>query len=162
LVGINTEIEALESKIFEYYDRKSIIEISNITRSVIHIERSVRTHAPIIERLETIFEKLSSGSLYRRNYVVDLYSEVTSSLTTNRDILIEMRWTHNGLLTYQTNNTLMVFTMISFLALPIAVVSSSLDLLQSINNFSLREAVMIGIAIAMGMILYFFHRNRWI
>lgn len=162
LIEISDTIENLELNVFETYNRKSIIDITQTIRSIINIERSLRPHEAVINRLETIFDHVPQAAAHHRNRIVDLSREILVQLTTNRDILIEMRWVHSALLTHQTNKILMTFTMISFIALPIAFTTDIFGLVHSPVYIEYRNPMLISVTIIMGLIVYYFHKHKWL
>jgi Mg2+ and Co2+ transporter CorA len=162
LIDLGNTSEQLQASVFDSYDRKSIMNIAQSIRSIINIERSLRPHAAVFDRLETAFENLPKATMRHRDRIIDMSHEVTSQLTTTRDILIEMRWVHGALLTHQTNKLLIVFTMISFIALPLGLMTDLFGLVNHSIFTAYREPVLILLTLVMGAIMLFFHKSEWI
>jgi magnesium transporter len=116
---LNAEIKDIEKNIFQGDERKTISEIANTSRKVFDIRSSLKLHKEVIRVYGDASQKIF-GIEY--GIYVDIinesYDRILSTIENLKDMLEDLKDTTNFLISNRTNQIVKVFTVVSFVILP--------------------------------------------
>lgn len=116
---ITEDIRTLERGIFSGDERKIIEEIANISKRVFDFRSSLRQHESVIQIYSDAGIKIF-GVEY--NVYIEIiresYDKIIAVIENQRDMLEDLKDTTNFLISNRTNQIVKVFTVVSFVILP--------------------------------------------
>ncbi len=122
--SINDTLEQIEKNIFNGKEKEMVTEISKINRDLLTFNHVILTHKDVLTSL-----KDAGGKLFDKNFIEDLskiineYHRIEKVLTNSIDFLRELRNTNDSLLSSKQSETMKIFTVITFLAIPFSIVT---------------------------------------
>lgn len=119
------EIKDIEENMFDEVERTVIEKISNVSKKVFNIRSKMKSHSTVLDIYESEANKIF-GFEYDDN-VKDLQGNLNKLLNTldaQKEHLQELKDTFDFLLTNKTNQIVKIFTVISFVLLPMTFLAS--------------------------------------
>ncbi|MEK7106190.1 MAG: CorA family divalent cation transporter, partial [Patescibacteria group bacterium] len=104
---------------------------------------------------------------YYANLVTSEFNKVNSLLESNRDALSELQRTNDSLLSTQTNDIMKTFTIMTFVMMPLTIItgifgmntSDNLTFIENKNDFFF----VIGAMMITGLVMFlFFKLRKWL
>jgi magnesium transporter len=168
LDDIAISINKIEESIFTENERKTIEEISSSRRKLFDFESSTRFHKEVLESYA-----VSSISLFGHN--ISVYSEIMISdylkiwntIEHQKNMLLDLKDTNDFLLNHKTNQMIKSFTALSFVILPLTLVSGFMGM-NTIFPESLVKNPYGTVQIAIAMlcisifVLLYLHIKKWL
>lgn len=125
LEHLESTLIAIEKSVFEENDRNLIGRLSLAGRELLAAKQATRLHQGVLESLETsgatIFGKDFKESL---SGAIGAYYRVRETLESNRELLHELRTTHDSFVSSKQNEIIRTLTIISFAILPLTLIAS--------------------------------------
>jgi magnesium transporter len=124
-----SEIAQIEKSIFSGDERKTIQEISLTRRKLFDFESAIRFHKEILESFAA-----SGLSFFGRDYasygemIVNSYFSLWHTIEHQKNMLLELKDTNDFLINNKTNELIKSFTAISYIILPLTLVSGFLGM----------------------------------
>ena len=159
-------IEGVEDDIFSDTKRGTVKEISILRRDVISFRRIIWPMRAVIGSLQNKLRRFVKQNMeVYFGDVTDHVDKIWDALDEYKEIIEWLNDTHDSLATNRTNEVVRMLTIIATILLPITVVASifgmNIPLPFQNSSYSLLFVFLIMIVIV-GVMLYFFRRQRWI
>ncbi len=127
LEHIEDVTEDTTAKIFKGKEKEMVVQISDITRTLLNFKRVTDFHKEILESLQKrgseIFGEHFGHEL--ESILID-YLKINATIHSNMDLLRELRETNHALLTSKQNETVKKFTIIGSVLFIVSIVVSIL------------------------------------
>lgn len=161
-------LNALEREIFSTKEDITIKHIAAISKKILDFRQATRSHAEILKSFAS-----TSVALFGQEYketaeiLISEYAKVHNALEQNRDTLIELKDTHTAIISSHTQEIMKVFTVITVLILPMALLAAiftipvpeEIALIRSQMQFYFVVGAMTLTGLVM---LLFFKLKKWI
>jgi magnesium transporter len=166
LYKVDANIREIEQDIFTEQVPDVVREISWVRRDIIALQRIVKPQIAIVANLEHkdrpfIREELD---VYFGDVLDHLY-KAWDMLEDHRDVIDGLSDTANTLTSYRTNEVIKVLTVISFIILPLTLLSGIYGMnvgLPLENNPLAFVLILLVMGLMVGGMLLYFKKRRWI
>ncbi|MEK7185727.1 MAG: CorA family divalent cation transporter [Patescibacteria group bacterium] len=157
----------IETKMFRGQEHEMVFAISNMSRVLLDLERTLSQHEDVLSALKDYGPKiLGSYFEYHIRSVIEEYGKLRNIIKNQRDIMAELRETNNSLLSSKQNEVAKIVTVLAFIAVPISLVlnvfqieSRARPIIGSTYDFW----ILIGIVLLAGVFLFtFFKYKKWL
>lgn len=166
---ITDNLERIEKDMFDGRERETVKEISNISRSFLHLEAELANQEEPMTRFlrsYTLREFFKASFEERAERMLAERAQVMRLVKTHRAVATEMRETNIALLEARQNEIMKTLTVVTFIFLPLELITFivsmpllGMPLAEHQNGFW----IIIGTMTALGMtITLFLARKRWI
>ena len=167
LSKIGSNIEDVEDDIFSSGVWGTVRKISALRRDVISFRRTIWPMRAVIGSLEPKIRRLTKMDLaVYFGDMVDHVDKIWDGLDECKEIIEGLNDTYDSLASNRTNEVMRMLTIIATILLPITVVASIFGMnipLGPFGDSSLSFLYVFLICLAIiSLMLYFFHRQRWI
>lgn len=164
LNDVNILLKDTEKKIFEGTETTMVATISDINRTLLDFRQALRFHKEVLSEFELAAKQFFGEKFsYYLSSIISEYTKTQSILDSHKEILDDLRDTNDSLLASKTNETIRILTIITFLALPVTIITSifmmNADFVLSRQEF---YVVLIAIAITSLMIFAYFKLKKWL
>lgn len=151
---IENIVEKITNRIFHGEEREMVVSISEVTRTLINFEKVTNPHHEILlsikEKGEELFgEKFKS----QMEDVILNFLKMNTNIKFNLEILRELRFTNDSLLTTKQNEIVKKLTVLGFVILPLNLIAwifamrvEGLPFINHPNGFILVSLLMIACA----------------
>jgi magnesium transporter len=121
---ISEEIGGIEKNIFSGDERRTIEQIASVSKKVFDFRKSIQQHDAVIKVYSDSGIKIF-GVEYNIyvNIIEENYRKVFAVIENQRDMLDDLKDTTNFLISNRTNQIVKVFTVVSFVILPLTFLS---------------------------------------
>lgn len=119
---INEKLSEIEKEIFEDNDKAMVKETSIVKRDILAFRRTLKPQRSILESLVQKHYNLLEDGL--NQYFQDLIGtniRVWNALENTKEVIESLEVTNNSLVSYKTNQTMRLFTTVSFITFTLAV-----------------------------------------
>jgi magnesium transporter len=164
---MESNLNKIESHIFEGKERLMVSAISEASRELIDFKRAVTYHEEVLNELELAGTQLFGKDFvfYLRTVVAE-YKRVMDMLRNSREFLSELRETNNSLLTTKQNEVMKVLTIMAFVTFPLSLIASIFGM-NTLHNPIIGLPgdfwIVITIMITLTTIFFaFFKRKNWL
>ncbi len=164
---IEDDILEIERFIFEGKERQMVRELSQAARILLTFKTATDNHDSLLESFQVVGTKMYGDQL--RHKICGIQGEfkrVRNSITSKRDIVIELRETNDSLLNSKQNEIMKVFTILAFMTFPLALIIDILSIPSSYNPIfgnSNDFWIIVGTTFAiLGSMLFYFKRKGWL
>lgn len=163
---ISEKINSIERAIFDGEEDMMVRRIALIRRELLDFEQAFRFHGDVLKSYE-IASSLFFGSEYSvvTSSVRSEFYKLDKSIKNNRAVLSELQQTNDSLLSTKTNDIMRMFTILSFVMMPLTVITgifsmnASFSFIQGIEDF----LFVIGVMALIGIVLFtFFKHRKWL
>jgi magnesium transporter len=164
---VNDQLLTIEGRIFAGNEKAMVGELSKISRELLHFKKALNPHRDILESFA-----LASGKIYGNEFsyhaqdISGAYFRTSESIVANIEFLNELRATNDSLLSTKQNETMRVLAIVSFILLPMTLITSLFGIssnyvpfLSNQNGFYL---VLIFIALSGIFVFLFFKWRKWL
>lgn len=165
---ISANLEKIESDIFNGREQEAVNSISYVNRKIIRFKKALSFHGDIIKSTEPIGASMfGSGFSFNMSMILSEFNKVNSNIAWYKDILDDMRKTNDTLLTTKTNETIKTLTIMTFIMLPITLITGvfgmnvvdDLTLIQSVEDLF----IVIGAMVLTGLTMFiYFKSKKWL
>jgi magnesium transporter len=163
---VDSNIRAIEERIFTDEDMRLIRDIAIVRRDVIALRRIIRQQVPILENLERVERPIIQEDLD------EYFGDIVDHMHTLRDIIDEdfeiiggLADTADTLINHRLNAVIRVLTVISVIILPLTLVSGIYGMNVNLPLDEHPDAffAVIGLMLVIALVLLFlFKRRRWL
>lgn len=121
---IEDVIEDITSKIFEGEEKKMVVSISEVTRTLLDFKKTTDLHHEILESLLHRGKEIFGNNFAHemQSIIID-YLKINTTIKSNLEMLKELRDTNNSLLTSKQNETVKQLTVLGATLLPLNLLS---------------------------------------
>ncbi|MBI4127568.1 MAG: magnesium transporter CorA family protein [Parcubacteria group bacterium] len=166
LEHITKDVKAIERAIFDGREREMVEEISVVRRNISEFRR-------ILKHQDTVLRTLKRVDPYYLAVGWDLYfaeieetlEKIWSLLETHKENIEAYKDTNESLLTYRTNETMKVLTMVNVLMLPLTLVTALFSVSVTGIPFAQESYgfwIVAGVVLFLGAFLVLYSRlRRW-
>lgn len=146
-------IQHTEQKIFGEHHRATVERISEINHKILDFKRALRFHKDIWIQIEENVLFRSDGEKLHNEY-----QKIWNALEHYQEITHSLQGTNDSLIAYRTNEVMKVLTLLSFIALPVAVIPQIID-----PQIVLDPLTMFAIIFFVSFMIYLgFKRKKWL
>jgi len=168
LDNIATNLEKIEHDIFDGREKDAVNSISYANRKIIRFRKAISFHGETIQSIEPIGTEMFGASFsFNMSMIISEYNKVNSTISWYKELLNDMRETNDTLLTTKTNETVKTLTIMTFIMLPITLITGifgmnvieDLILIKSPVDFF----IVIGAMVMTGLIIFlYFKIKKWL
>jgi magnesium transporter len=166
LFEVEAELKEVEADIFADKEEAMVREISNLNRKLLDFRQAIRFHGNVLTSFESAGKQLFGEKFgHYLEATTGEYSRVEGILDGHKEILDDLKATNDALLTAKTNETIKVLTIISFVMLPLTLITgvfgmnSDIIFINSLRDFF----VVLSAMVLTGLILIvYFRRKKWL
>jgi len=136
---IAEKIEQIEDKIFQGREKEMVSEISIVKRDILNMSKAIKPAKTIIQSLETIIPRFFGQQF--KLYFQDLsgsYAQVRSVLDSHQEMIESLHQTNESLLSNRISEIMQILTVISFITLPLIVISSFFNMNIDLNSIAFK------------------------
>jgi len=168
LDSIATNLEKIETDIFNHKEQIAVTNISQVNRRIIRFRKAISFHGDIIKSLEPVGSDIfGSGFSFNMSMLLSEYNKVNSTVSWHKEILDDLRKTNTSLLSTKTNETIKRLTIMTFIMMPITLITGIFGMNVTKDNFLLKSHgdffLVIFMMILMGFIMYiYFKLRKWL
>jgi magnesium transporter len=167
LYGINDRMKKIEKEIFDGKEKAMVLEISRTNRDMINLDHALRSHKGVLDSLEEVSSQIFDEAFQSNcTKISNDYYKVEDMLSNSIDFLKELRDTNDSLLSAKQNETMKILTVITFLALPFAIITglfqmntSSTPLIGQVHDWQIIVGMEI---IAVILFVIFAKMKKWL
>jgi len=167
LEELNQVFKEIEKKIFDDNKAGMMVEyISRTNRKLLDIKQALRFHHDILKSFEGASRDFFGEEFdFYSNSIIGEYNKVGNVVEGHREILNDLRETNDSLLTNKTNQTIKILTILTFIILPLNLISgvfgmnSDIIFINSVSDFFL----VLGAMALTGIIMFvYFKSKKWL
>lgn len=166
LEDINDNLKQIEENIFNGKEGKMVHAISQTNRKLLDFKQAIRFHGNVLESFENAGKSFYGDSFsYYLSAITGEYNKVNNLLEGHKEILRDLRETNDTLLSWKTNQTVKVLTILSFIMLPLALITGIFGMNSDvifINSTSDFMAVLGSMGSLAFFMFLFFKGKKWI
>lgn len=166
LLDFNKNLLKIEKEIFDEKEDYAVKSISSSKRTLLDFKQALRFHKDILLSLEDSSEGIFGEDFKNKiNLLVGEYNKIDNMLAGHKEILEDLHMTNDSLLTTKTNATIKRLTILSFIMLPLTLISGIFGMttrapfIESNQEFILIIGAMCSIAIIMFL---YFKIKKWL
>jgi magnesium transporter len=116
---ISADIRLIEANIFSGDERQTIERISNVSKRVFDFKSSLKQHGDVLNTYQDSATKIFGIEYGIYNDIIkENYDKIMSLIGSQKELLEELKDTTNFLISNRTNQIVKVFTVVSFIILP--------------------------------------------
>lgn len=165
LQEIAGRIPEIENNIFNDKEEAMVKIISHTNRRLLDFKQAIRFHGDILRSYEAASKHFFGESYgYYATLIVSEFNKVNNMLEGHHDLLKELQRTNDSLLASKSNNILKSFTIMSFVILPLTLITgifgmntvSSMIFIRTISGFY----IIIGAMVLTGLCMFIYFRLR--
>lgn len=168
LENINDSLKTIEDNIFKGKLAATVKIISETNRKYLNFKQAFRHHDEILASFtRTSRELFGDNFVHAVSGLVSEFRRVQSTLELGREIINDLRTTNDSLLNTQTNETMKKLTTMTFILLPITLVTGVFGMSVTENAVLIKDSrdfilvlMLIGI-VGLGTFIYF-KGKRWL
>ncbi len=164
---LEKEVTKIEDKIFQKHRRLTVEDISHVRRDILDFRKPFKSQATVLtsfrEKAERFYGKPISPYLLDLSVTEDRIRNLIENQKEMMDVLYE---THTSLMSSHLSRIITTLTLFSAIILPLSFLSSLWGMNQKV--MPLRDGphdfwIVIGLmAIIALLLLWYFHRKRWL
>jgi magnesium transporter len=119
------DIKSLEENIFVAGEREGIEEISRVSKKIFDLRSRLKSHVPVLEIFQADATKIFGFEFEEesKQLLISL-RKILNELENQKENVIDLKDTFDFLLTNKTNQIVKVFTVVSFILLPVTFLAS--------------------------------------
>lgn len=163
---MDEKISQIEEAIFSGHHKEMLLALSLARSDVLNFLRTLRPQSTV---LESLLVRSESFEIKAKPYLVDLLGEhnrVLNQADNNRETIEGLQTTNDSLLDHKTNDVIKMLTVITFIALPLTLISSlfgmtsqNIPLVDRPNAFWIIITIMLSVA---ATFIIFFKSKKWL
>ena len=165
---ISENLEEIEQRVFEGYEKEMLNEIAIIKKDLIDFRRAIKPQRSVLDLLEK-----KSSRIFGRN-IRPLAQEVVGSnlrvwhvLENHRELISSIEQTNDSLLSYKLSHIMKVLTVISVITFPLSIIVGYFGMNVfdeiAIIQHPLAWLGILGImALSIVSMLVYFKRKKWL
>lgn len=121
---INEDVKSIEKNIFSGDDRKTIEQISQVSKRIFDFQSSLKQHKEVLKVYEDSSIKIFGIEYGIYNDILrETYEKTISVIDNQKNLLADLKDTTNFLISNKTNQIVKVFTVVSFIILPMTFIA---------------------------------------
>lgn len=162
-------LERIEDDIFHGKERETVLNISLIGRVLLRFDATLKRHSePLNECLKHLASTAFFGKKYEEHaaHILAEHGHASAVVSSYRDIAAELRVTNDSLLSTAQNDIIQRLTTITFVAIPLTVITSLFGMnINKMPFIHLENAfyVVLGImAVVIILLISYFKYKRWL
>lgn len=168
LEDITTIIKDVEYSIFSAQESSTVRRLSTISRTLLDFKQAVHFHRDILLSYQTAGARLfGNGYVHAAENIVSEFNKVSNVLENHRDVLMELQRTNDSLLSTRSNEIMKTFTVMTFIMLPLTLITSIFSMNTPSDFVFIRTAqdfyFVLGAMLLTGLIMFlFFKLRKWL
>lgn len=161
------QLRAIERRVFSGNEKEMVIELSNVSRELLHFKRALSAHHDVLESFSIAARKFFGEDFaHHGREIIGAYFKTAEHIAGNIEFLEELRETNNSLLSTKQNETMKVLAIISFVIFPLSLIASIFSLNTKYLPFSDSDwgfAAVMGIMVIATLCMFaFFKYKKWL
>lgn len=168
LDAITSNIDKFEINLFKGHEERMVQKLSIESRKILDFKRALRFHPEILRSFKNSSPKLfGEGYTYYADSIIAEFNKVDSIVESNKETITELQRTNDSLLSTKQNTIMKRFTVLSFVALPLMLVTGIFGMNTGSGVMFIKDyvdffVVLGGMAVTSLVMYTFFKLNRWI
>jgi len=165
---IQENIDEIENKIFRGYEKEMLAEIAIVKHDIIDFRRTIKPQRSV---LEVLVKK--SGRFFEQDLdfisqeVIGSNIRVWNTLENHKEMIEAIEETNNSLLSYKLNNVVKTLTILSFIILPLTLLTGIFGMNTALNyelvNSRTAFWLIIGAMVSLTVLIFLlFKKKRWL
>lgn len=136
---INLELKKAEKNVFANKEQEMVMVLSRINRDLLDFRWSIKAHKDVLLSLELAGKEFFGDKfIFHLRALTGEYERIWSMLENNKETFEDVRQTNESLLNIKTNHIMKVLTVVSFIFLPLTLLTQvfgmSTDYIPLMNN----------------------------
>lgn len=167
LVHINTDLDAIEKRMFTQYEKNLIQELLRVKMNVVNVRKTMQGHRHAIQRL--VEDAPAYFPIHRlRDYFDELVNhtkEIWETLQIQKDTVDALHETNQSLIDFRINEIIKTLTIISVIVFPLTLMAAifgmnvqNMPIVGRPQSFWIILALM---AASSGSMLAYFKSRKW-
>lgn len=126
LTNLGNQIEAVEKKMENIHDRKTIAEIFRIKTNIVNFRKAIHPHKSVLRKMIARLPELMDGDgfIHYFNHLVDHTKEIWDQLENEAETIAAIEDTHLSLLNFRTNDIMRALTVFAVIVFPLTLVAA--------------------------------------
>lgn len=121
---IEDSIDDITKQIFLGKERKMVVSISEMTRTLLYFKHSIDLHRDVLESLSHNGQEIFGVKFAKEMEAIMFeYQKINSILRSNLEVLKELRDTNNSILSTKQNEIMKQLTVMGFVILPLNLIA---------------------------------------
>jgi magnesium transporter len=122
---IKDSLHKAENSVFKGEEKRMVVELSRIHRDILRFNNALGPHREAINMLHGIFKNfLGEKYEYFIHDMASEYQRVDRRMHNNKELLEELRYTNDSLLSAKQNETMKGLTMMAFITFPLTLIAA--------------------------------------
>jgi len=167
LGNMNLNINGIEEKIFNGYEKRMVKEILIAKTNVVNFRRTTQTHRLVVSKLlekSSLFFSPGKLIIYFRE-VIENAEDIWQNLENLRETVEAIEQTNNSLISFQLNDIIKILTIISIIVLPVSLVGTffgmNLKFMPFVNNPNAFWLLLGATGLIVLFLINYFKRKKW-
>jgi magnesium transporter len=167
LVHINADLDDVDGKLFNGFEKNLIEELLRIKTNVVNVRKVMQGHGAVIRRLISIAPGYFHINKLRDYFdeLMDHTKEIWETLEIQKDTVDAIHETNTSLINFRTNEVMKTLTIFSVIILPLTLITTLFGFIlpQPLSSHPGSLLLIIGLmaVTALGMLGYFKYR-KWL
>jgi magnesium transporter len=167
LVHINSDLDALERRLFDAREKKLIHELLRIKTNIVNVRTAMQGHSRMIRKLIEIGHPYFPVRKINEYFdeLVESSKEIWETLEMQKEIITALHETNKSLIEDRTNEIMKTLTMFSCIIFPLTLLATLWAM--DVGGIPFRAdalgffKVLTILAICSGIMLLYFKQRRW-
>ncbi len=168
LEEITNRIPEIEHNIFSDKEEKMVRIISQTNRKLLDFKQAIRFHKDILRSYEAASKRFFGENYgYYSELITSEFNKVNNMLESHHDLLKELQRTNDSLLSAKSNEILRTFTILTFVMLPLTLITGVFGM-NTVNNLIFIRTIhdfyiVLGAMVLTGLCMFiYFRAKKWI
>lgn len=159
------EIKKIENMIFKQQETSMVKKILMVSRKLLDFKQALRFHRDILHSYESASKKFFGEDYgYYADVITAEFNKVNSLLEGLRETLDELQRTNASLLTTRTNDIVKTLTILTFIMMPLSIISGIFMMNTSENLVFIRSLqdfyFVLGAMFLTSLVIFLYFRHR--
>ncbi len=164
--SVEHDIRDIEKKIFAGHETTMVTHLSRVSRTIIDIRASLRSHTEMVKSFAQSAEKMYGPEFV--NYAALIEGEcshVTQALEESRQMVYDLRKTNDSLLSAKTNTTIRRLTVVNVIMMPLILIAQVFAMNSKylyLDDLHQLLGVLIGMGCICLILILYFRSKKWL
>lgn len=163
---MRTTLHSYEENIFSGKEREMVFELSALNRVLIYFKESLASHRHVFSTFEKVSLSLFGKDFQKyTEHLSGEYSKSINAVAAAKEYVDELRETNNSLLSTKQNEVMKLLTTISFIMLPLTLISGifGMNTPSPLAGHPYEFRIIISIMVIIGLAFFlFFKKKKWL
>lgn len=160
---ISASVKKMEDVIFSGNERAMVQSLSEIAHKVLDFREALRFHKNVLSSYENTSKRIYGDAYgYYATALSGEFYKLWETIENIRETVIELKKTNDSMLAYKTNETIRVLTIVTFITLPITIISGFFVTNVFVENHYNANYIHGASILASVALFFLFKKIKWI